>query len=72
MTGPAVTALTRSWGAGMRGDDNAHQKFVRTDPARLNKGIDQRHEATGSPGKYTGRSVQETHDGMQARRGGKA
>jgi hemoglobin len=47
------------------GDDRANGKFARTDLPRLKKEIiDQLCEATGGPCTYTGRSMQETHDGM--------
>jgi hemoglobin len=61
----AITALTESWVARVGGDDRANGKFVRTDLPRLKKEIiDQLCEATGGPCTYTGRSMQETHDGM--------
>ena len=61
----AITALTESWVARVGGDDKANPKFVRTDLPRLKKVlIDQLCEATGGPCTYTGRSMQETHDGM--------
>ena len=49
----------------MGGDDRASGKFARTDLPRLKKElIDQLCEAAGGPFAYTGRSMQETHDGM--------
>ena len=61
----AITVLTESWVARVGGDDRANGKFVRTDLPRLKKEIiDQLCEATGGPCIYTGRSMQETHDGM--------
>ena len=61
----AITVLTESWVARVGGDDRANGKFVRTDLPRLKKEIiDQLCEATGGPCTYTGRSMQETHDGM--------
>jgi hemoglobin len=61
----AITALTESWVARVGGDDRANGKFARTDLPRLKKEvIDQLCEATGGPCTYTGRSMQETHDGM--------
>jgi hemoglobin len=61
----AITALTGSWVARVGGDDRANGKFARTDLPRLKKEIiDQLCEATGGPCTYTGRSMQETHDGM--------
>jgi hemoglobin len=66
----AITALTESWVARVGGDDRANGKFVRTDLPRLKKEIiDQLCEATGGPCTYTGRSMQETHDGMQVTAG---
>jgi hemoglobin len=61
----AITALTESWVARVGSDDRANGKFARTDIPRLKKEIiDQLCEATGGPCTYTGRSMQETHDGM--------
>ena len=61
----AITAVTESWVARVGGDDRANGKFVRTDIDRLKKEvIDQLCEATGGPCRYTGRTMQETHDGM--------
>ena len=66
----AITALTESWVARVGGDDRANGKFARTDLPRLKKEIiDQLCEATGGPCTYTGRSMQETHDGMQVTAG---
>ncbi len=68
--GDAINALTESWVARVGGDDRANGKFVRTDIERLKKEIiDQLCEATGGPCTYTGRSMQETHDGMQVTAG---
>jgi len=47
----AIEAVVESWVARVGGDDRANGKFVRTD-------------ITGGPCTYTGRSMQETHDGM--------
>jgi hemoglobin len=61
----AITAVTESWVARVGSDDRANGKFVRTDIDRLKKEItDQLCEATGGPGTYTGRTMEETHDGM--------
>ena len=61
----AITAVTESWVARVGSDDRANGKFVRTDIDRLKKEvIDQLCEATGGPCTYTGRTMQETHDGM--------
>ena len=68
--GDAINALTESWVARVGGDDRANGKFARTDIDRLKKEIvDQLCEATGGPCTYTGRSMQETHDGMQVTAG---
>jgi hemoglobin len=68
--GDAISALTESWVARVGGDDRANQKFVRTDIPRLMKEVaDQLCEATGGPYAYTGRSMPETHDGMQVTAG---
>ena len=61
----AITAVTESWVARVGSDDRANGKFVRTDIDRLKQEvIDQLCEATGGPCTYTGRTMQETHDGM--------
>ena len=61
----AIAALTESWVARVGGDDRANGKFARTDIPRLKKEVvDQLCEATGGPCTYTGRTMQETHDGM--------
>jgi hemoglobin len=66
----AISAVTESWVARVGGDDRANGKFVRTDIPRLKKEvIDQLCEATGGPCTYTGRSMQETHDGMKVTAG---
>ena len=67
--GDAIHALTESWVARAGGDDRTNGRFVRTDLPRLKKQVadqlaDQLCEATGGPCTYTGRSMQETHDGM--------
>jgi hemoglobin len=66
----AINALTESWVARVGGDDRTNQKFVRTDITRLKKEVaDQLCEATGGPCAYTGRSMQETHAGMNTTAG---
>ena len=68
--GDAINALTESWVARVGGDDRANGKFTRTDIDRLKKElVDQLCEATGGPCTYTGRSMLETHDGMQVTAG---
>ncbi len=65
-----INALTESWVARVGGDDRANGKFVRTDIPRLMKEVaDQLCEATGGPCTYTGRSMAETHAGMQTTAG---
>lgn len=66
----AISTLTESWVARVAGDDRANKKFVRTDVPRLKKEvIDQLCEATGGPCTYSGRSMRETHAGMQTTAG---
>jgi hemoglobin len=66
----AINAVTESWVARVGGDDRANGKFVRTDIPRLKKEVaDQLCEVTGGPCTYTGRSMQETHAGMQTTAG---
>ena len=66
----AINAVTQSWVARVGGDDRANKKFVRTDIERLKKEVvDQLCEATGGPCTYTGRSMRETHTGMQTTAG---
>ena len=66
----AINAVTESWVARVGGDDRANKKFVRTDIDRLKKEVvDQLCEATGGPCTYTGRSMRETHTGMQTTAG---
>jgi hemoglobin len=66
----AINAVTESWVARVGGDDRANGKFVRTDLPRLKKEVaDQMCEVTGGPCAYTGRSMRETHAGMQTTAG---
>ena len=66
----AINALTESWVARVGGDDRANGKFARTDIPRLMKEVaDQLCEVTGGPCIYTGRSMRETHDGMEVTAG---
>jgi hemoglobin len=68
--GDAINSLTESWVARVGGDDRANGTFARTDIPRLKKEVaDQLCEATGGPCTYTGRSMRETHDGMQTTAG---
>jgi hemoglobin len=65
-----INRLTESWVARVGGDDRANGKFVRTDIPRLMKEVsDQLCDATGGPCTYTGRSMRETHDGMEVTAG---
>jgi hemoglobin len=65
-----INALTESWVARVGGDDRANGKFARTDIPRLMKEVaDQLCEVTGGPCTYTGRSMAETHAGMQTTAG---
>jgi hemoglobin len=65
-----INALTESWVARVGGDDRANGKFARTDIPRLMKEVaDQLCAATGGPCTYTGRSMAETHRGMQTTAG---
>ena len=66
----AIEAVVESWVARVGGDDRANGKFARTDIPRLMKEVaDQLCEATGGPCTYTGRSMAETHRGMQTTAG---
>jgi hemoglobin len=66
----AINAVTESWVARVGGDDRANQKFARTDLPRLKKEVaDQLCEAAGGPCAYTGRSMRDTHAGMQTTAG---
>jgi hemoglobin len=68
--GDAINALTESWVARVGGDDRANGKFVRTDIPRLMKEVaDQLCEVTGGPCVYTGRSMRDTHAGMETTAG---
>jgi len=61
----AITSVVDSFVARCAGDDRINRKFERTDIPRLKKMlVDQVCKATGGPCTYTGRDMQETHDGM--------
>ena len=65
-----INALTESWVARVGSDDRANGKFIRTDIERLmTEVVDQLCEATGGPCTYTGRSMLETHAGMEVTAG---
>ncbi len=66
----AIMAVVDSFVARCAGDDRINKKFGRTDVSRLKKMlVDQVCEATGGPCTYTGRGMEETHDGMQVTAG---
>lgn len=61
----AIEAVVDAFVARCAGDDRINSKFGRTDVPRLKKMlVDQVCEAAGGPCTYSGRSMQETHDGM--------
>jgi hemoglobin len=61
----AINAVVKSFVAPCAGDERITKKFARTDVPRLKKMLaDQVCEATGGPCTYTGRDMQQTHDGM--------
>ena len=63
--GEAVTAVIEDFVGRCAGDSRINGKFARTDIPRLKaKLIEQVTWASGGPATYTGRSMQETHDGM--------
>jgi hemoglobin len=66
----AIEAVVDSFVGRCAADDRINVKFERTDVPRLKKMlVDQVCEATGGPCTYTGRGMQETHDGMQVTAG---
>jgi hemoglobin len=61
----AIRAVVDSFVARCAADDRINRKFERSDVPRLKKMlVDQVCEATGGPCTYTGRDMQETHNGM--------
>src|SRR6266550_4714406 len=61
----AITSVVDSFVVRCAGDDRINRKFERTDIPRLKKMlVDQVCEATGGHCTYTGRDMQQTHDGM--------
>ena len=62
---PAVTAVVDEFTARVAADNRVNRHFAKTDLAKF-KGhlVDQICEAAGGPCKYTGRSMPETHKGM--------
>jgi hemoglobin len=66
----AVTAVIDAFVARCAADGRINPKFARTDVARLKSMlVDQVSEATGGSVRCTGRSMQETHRGMQVTAG---
>jgi hemoglobin len=66
----AITSVVDSVVARQAGDDRINRKFGRTDVPHLKRNfVDQLCEATGGPCTYTGRSMPETHHGMQVTAG---
>ena len=66
----AITAVVDSFVARCASDDTINKKCGRTDVPRLKKMlVDEVCEATGGPCTYTGRGMEETHDGMQVTAG---
>lgn len=62
----AISAVVDSAVARIAADDRANQKFARSDLSRLKKEFtDQLCQATGGPCTYTGRSMRDTHAGME-------
>ena len=61
----AINAVVDSFVGRCAGDDRINKKFERTDVPRLKKMlVDQVCEAAGGPCTYTGRTMEQTHDGM--------
>jgi hemoglobin len=64
--GPAITAVIDDFVARCAADSRINAKFARTDIPRLKeKLVEQVSAATGGKVQYTGRSMSETHRGMQ-------
>ena len=63
--GAAITAVVDDFVARCAADGRINAKFARTDIPRLKAMlVDQVTAASGGPAQYTGRSMEETHDGM--------
>jgi hemoglobin len=61
----AIVAVIDEFVAKCAADSRINGKFARTDVPRLKQMlVDQVTAATGGPATYSGRSMQETHDGM--------
>ena len=68
--GAAITAVIDDFVARCAADGRINGKFARTDIPRLKAMlVDQVTAATGGPATYTGRSMDETHEGMQVTAG---
>lgn len=63
--GDAIVAVIDEFVARCAADERINGKFVRTDIPRLKAMlVEQVTAASGGPGSYSGRSMEETHDGM--------
>ena len=68
--GAAITAVVDDFVARCAGDTRINSKFARTDVPRLKAMlVEQVSAATGGPVQYTGRSMADTHRGMQVTAG---
>ena len=68
--GAAITAVVDDFVARCAGDARINSKFARTDVPRLKAMlVEQVSAATGGPVQYTGRSMADTHRGMQVTAG---
>jgi hemoglobin len=66
----AITNVIDDFVARCAGDNRINGKFARTDIVRLKAMlVEQVSAATGGKVQYTGRSMRETHDGMQVTAG---
>ena len=62
---PAITAVVDDFVANVAADNRINKRFANTNIPRLKTMlVDQICEATGGPCKYTGRSMLDTHRGM--------
>ena len=68
--GAAITSVVDDFVARCAADARINSKFARTDVPRLKAMlVEQVSAATGGPGQYTGRTMAETHRGMQVTAG---
>lgn len=68
--GAAISAVVDDFVGRCAGDARINSKFARTDVPRLKAMlVDQVTAASGGPAQYTGRSMEETHKGMQVTAG---